>query len=113
MPFDTSHLGNIARTGASGISLNPVLRQRLRDMGIVLLSCTESGELLAPAPPGEDWLVRLFIGSSMFRAQLRSAAQQWNAQEDPQPVPCMAGCPGAGVWLAPTPVVNRRRRVGF
>ena len=87
------------------------LRTRLRENGLVLLSCGTGGELNAPGSvgvPGEDWLTDLFCGSPLFRKALRRVAEQWNQEYVPREVEVLPG-----VWLAGTPVLNRRRRSGY
>ena len=87
------------------------LRTRLRENGLVLLSCGTGGELNAPGSvgvPGEDWLTDLFCGSPLFRKALRRVAEQWNQEDVPREVEVLPG-----VWLAGTPVLNRRRRSGY
>ena len=84
------------------------LNERMRNAGIVLLGCAESGELISRPETGQDWLADLFCGSPIFRSSLLAAAASWKEQEDPSNVQAMPG-----VWLAPTAVVNRRRRAGY
>jgi HD-GYP domain-containing protein (c-di-GMP phosphodiesterase class II) len=94
---------------AGSISADAALRSRLRDVGIVLLVCTEQGELAAPAAPaGEDWLRDLLVRSSMFRAALRDVVRRWDGEVEAAPVELFPG-----LWVVPAPVVVRRRRVGF
>lgn len=90
-------------------ALQTTLRPRLRAAGMVLIACTDAGELLSlPIAGAEDWLSALFCGSAIFRASLKSAAAQWCNQEEPAALETMPG-----VWSVPTPLMNRRRRVGY
>ncbi|MEE8509141.1 MAG: hypothetical protein V3T07_08770, partial [Myxococcota bacterium] len=84
------------------------LRRRLRDVGLLLVGCTRGGELDARRARGEDWLSDLFCESPIFRSILRSAADEWSAQAQPAVVEAVTG-----LWLAPIPLISRRRRSGY
>jgi HD-GYP domain-containing protein (c-di-GMP phosphodiesterase class II) len=84
------------------------LRERLRDVGILLVACDEAGEVRARPRRGEDWLSDLLCYSPMFRQAIRRSVPKWNGQAEPaeeQIVP--------GLWVAPVPVQARRRRAGY
>ena len=84
------------------------LHRRLRDVGLLLVGCTRSGEINARPGRGEDWLADLFCESPIFRSFLRSAADQWSVQARPAVTEAVTG-----LWLAPIPLVSRRRRSGY
>ncbi len=85
------------------------LQQRLRGLGILLLTCSETGELLARTPSGRDWLADLVCQSPLFLDAIKHATAKWRAEEasldTTEVVP--------GVWLAPMPLINRRRVAGY
>src|SRR5262249_44822850 len=97
----------------NGTSCQPVqqqqetLQQRLRAVGVVLLTCNEQGDLLEAPDRGDDWLHDLFC-SDYFRDCLKSAATKWSNDEMPALLQ-----PFDGVWLAPTELLCRRRRSGY
>ena len=84
------------------------LAQRLRGLGLLLVVCDTEGRLVAPPPPGQDWLTDLFCRAPIFTSALRRAAEEWLAEEDPAPKEVSPGC-----WVAASPRINRRRRVGY
>lgn len=90
--------------------ITEALSSRLREVGMVLVGCGDDGALNGKLNHGgaHAWLAELLWNSPLFRTALQSAAREWNAQENPAPVPAFAG-----VWLAPTPVLIRRKRVGY
>ncbi|MCI0364884.1 MAG: HD domain-containing protein [Phycisphaerales bacterium] len=92
----------------SAISGHSALRPALRQVGIVLIACAESGELLAKAPQGEDWLADLLCASNIFRSLLQSLAPGWSGESEPREVE-----PIPGLWLVPMPLLHRRRRAGY
>jgi HD-GYP domain-containing protein (c-di-GMP phosphodiesterase class II) len=57
---------------------------------------------------GEDWLADLLCSGSILRMALREAAGRWNAQAEPEVCEALPG-----VWLAPMPLMSRRRRCGY
>jgi HD-GYP domain-containing protein (c-di-GMP phosphodiesterase class II) len=83
------------------------LRERLRDLGVALIACNDQGMLISASLPEADWLVDLLTGSAVFRNHLQNAVRTWASAQPTvvQPMP--------GLWLAPTPIVTRRRRVGY
>lgn len=85
-----------------------LLRQQLRDVGMVLVQCDESGELMYRPKRGEDWLADLLCGSPMVSRALQSAAAEWAEQSNPQ-----GGVTVPGVYFAPAPLTARRRRCGY
>ncbi len=91
--------------GASAILSLP---QRLREVGLLLLDCDETGKLIARPSPGRDWLADLFCQAPIFIISLRQAAAQWAEQNPPTPIEASPGC-----WLAPLPRLMRRRRIGY
>ena len=84
------------------------LQHRLRRIGILLLACDESGELITRPPRGRDWLADLVCQAPMFHHDLRRAAQWWMHQDTAEAVELIPG-----MWLAPTPLVSRRRITGY
>ncbi len=84
------------------------LRGRLREVGLLLVVCNRNGELIDRPPKGEDWLSDLFCEAPMFRSVLRETADRWADESKPAAVEAMPG-----LWLAPMPVVRRRRRFGY
>jgi len=89
-------------------SVSAALQYRLRDVGMLLLACSETGELLAKPPLGRDWLSDLFCASPLFARAVAQAAEQWVEAAEPGAVQVLPG-----VWLAPIPLVNRRRISGY
>lgn len=98
--------------GASSVRLGTPqqseLRERLRRAGIVLLTCDAGGRITARQAKGQDWLTDVLCGSVLFRSMLSNAVRQWDSQEEPELVEA-----SPGLWLVPTPIMNRRRRSGF
>ena len=84
------------------------LRGRLREVGLLLVVCNRNGELIDRRPKGEDWLSDLFCEAPVFRSVLRESADRWADEAKPAAVEAMPG-----LWLAPLPVVRRRRRWGY
>ncbi len=84
------------------------LPQRLREVGLLLLDCDETGKLIARPSPGRDWLADLFCQAPIFIISLRQAAAEWAQQDAPTPIEASPGC-----WLAPSPRVVRRRRICY
>jgi HD-GYP domain-containing protein (c-di-GMP phosphodiesterase class II) len=107
-PSTTPHAGAHVDAASQYFANFRTLHERMRSAGIVLVGCGSGGELISRPAPGEDWLADLFCGSPMVRSCLRNAVAQWNQEEAPSILKAMPG-----LWLAPTPVTNRRRRVGY
>jgi HD-GYP domain-containing protein (c-di-GMP phosphodiesterase class II) len=84
------------------------LRQRLRDVGIVLLACEPSGALVGRPSPGGDWLTDLLCASPLFGRALCRTAQQWSGQPVPESIEALPG-----LWLAPTAILTRRHVAGY
>ncbi len=84
------------------------LPQRLREVGLLLLDCDETGKLIARPSPGRDWLADLFGQAPIFIISLRQAAADWGQQDPPTPIEVSPGC-----WLSPLPRLVRRRRIGY
>ncbi|MCH8345131.1 MAG: HD domain-containing protein [Planctomycetes bacterium] len=84
------------------------LRQRLRQVGLLLLDCDKAGGLISRPQPGADWLADLFCQAAIFTSAVRQAAAAWSQQSTPMPVELFPGC-----WLSPIPRTNRRRRTGY
>jgi HD-GYP domain-containing protein (c-di-GMP phosphodiesterase class II) len=84
------------------------LQQRLREVGIVLLTCDASGVLTAIPRRSRDWLADLIRRSPLFTDALRKAAQQWTATGKTGTVETLPG-----LWLAPMPWMCRRRVAGY
>lgn len=84
------------------------LGQRLRELGVLLVGCDREGRLTLGPAAGEDWLSDLICGSPLFRKHLRNMVGEWETHSDP---PISAVCDG--MWLAPSPLVVRRRRSGY
>jgi len=84
------------------------LAQRFREVGLILLECDEQGQAGPSAPLAGDWLTELLLRSPLFRAALREAATLWGAHPEPAPLELMPG-----LWLAPSPKMNRRRLTGY
>ena len=82
-----THLGN--RTA-------PTLQKRLRDVGLLLLDCDQTGKLVSRPAPGSDWLTDLFCQAPIFIIALRQAAAQWSQ-------------PGQGHRSGPEPVQAHHR----
>jgi HD-GYP domain-containing protein (c-di-GMP phosphodiesterase class II) len=89
-------------------SVSGALKHRLRDVGMLSLTCSRAGELLSDTPLGRDWLCDLFCGSPLFADALGRAAQRWSGESEPAADEVMPG-----VWVAPMPVLNRRRLIGY
>lgn len=84
------------------------LRERLRAVGMPLLSCDTKGQLVALSSEGEDWLINLFVNAPDFKSDLKRNANSWSRQETPE-----LSQSRAGIWLVPIPVINRRRCTGY
>jgi len=84
------------------------MSRRLRDVGLLLLECDGTGQLISRPSAGRDWMADLFCQAPMFIVALRQAAAQWAPQEPPQLLEVFPGC-----WLAPLPRIVRRRRIGY
>jgi len=82
-----------------------LLQQQLRAAGVLLFTCSETGDLIPSRPTGCDWHADFLSGSPMFRKALRQATHQWACDERPAPVESLPG-----MWLVPTPCTTRRRR---
>ena len=85
-----------------------VLQQRLRELGLLLVCCTNDGELRDQENRGSDWLADLLLGSPLFARALRDAAAHWSQQAQPAIIEPMPGC-----RLAAMPITERRRRTGY
>ena len=81
------------------------LRDRLREVGILLVDCDLEGAI---SGCGGDWLASLFCQAPIFHQALREAAARWSHQAHPAPLQVFPGC-----WLSPTEKVDRRRRSGY
>ncbi len=84
------------------------MSRRLRDVGLLLLECDGTGQLVSRPSHGRDWLADLFCQAPIFIIALRQAAARWDPQEPPQLLEVFPGC-----WLAPLPRIVRRRRIGY
>ena len=84
------------------------LASRLREAGLVLVQCDLDGAHVGPRRRTEDWLTDLVQNTPIVRTALRAAAAHWVGQEAPGPVEAVPG-----LWFAPSPVVQRRRRTGY
>jgi HD-GYP domain-containing protein (c-di-GMP phosphodiesterase class II) len=85
-----------------------VLHQRFRDCGILILRCDEQGRLEGQPVDREDWYAQLCTKSPLFCKALEAAALRWSSQPAPDPFQAFPG-----LFLAPTPVIHRRRRCGY
>ncbi len=85
-----------------------LLRERLREAGLLLLACDREGRLINRPPRGKDWLADLFCRSPLFRDALGRAACQWLEQKQPETLEALPG-----LWLAPTALVERRQISGY
>jgi HD-GYP domain-containing protein (c-di-GMP phosphodiesterase class II) len=81
---------------------------RLRDLGIVLLHCTDEGDVRQAPPCRRDWLVDLLVRTPLMRQALRNATARWNTTAEPDLVEELPG-----VWLSPLPLLSRRRVTGY
>ncbi len=91
--------------GAQGVR---TLSRRLRDVGLLLLECDGTGQLISRPARGRDWLADLFCQAPIFIIALRQAAARWAQEEPPLLLEVFPGC-----WLAPLPRIVRRRRIGY
>lgn len=84
------------------------LAARLRRVGMVTLQCCPAGEILDPAPAGDDWLNDLCCQSPLFRQSLEKAAAAWGQEPEPDVKEAVPG-----LWLAPIVLLRRRKRIGY
>ena len=84
-----------------------LLCRRFRSCGLLILRCDERGVLLPYTSDREDWYEQLCTRSPLFRRALEDAAARWIAEPTPNPYEAFPG-----LWLAPAPVMHRRRRRG-
>lgn len=95
-------------------SRHQVLRRRVREAGLLLISCNEQGKVLPSVKDGSsgaeasDWFEGFFRSSGFVHHAIKQAVETWAAQDQPAPI---AAAPG--LWLAPIPLVVRRRRCGY
>jgi HD-GYP domain-containing protein (c-di-GMP phosphodiesterase class II) len=83
------------------------LTARVRDAGMLLVSCDIDGTM--PSPRGDgDWLSALLERPMIIRNGMRQAAAHWTGNAEP--VACV-GVPG--LWFIPMPVEQRRLRTGY
>lgn len=116
------------------LATSVTLAQRLREVGIALFECAMNGEMIVMADDGGNrqwaraslpihhcplpaceqstnpvaWLLDMVHTSPIFRRCVKDAVNQWSAQDEPRVVEVLPG-----MWLAPMPLLSRRRRVGF
>ena len=83
------------------------LTARVRDAGMLLVSCDMDGTM--PSPRGDgDWLSALLERPTIIRNGLCQAAAKWNGSAEP------VACEGVpGLWFIPMPVEQRRLRTGY
>ncbi|MDG2292615.1 MAG: HD domain-containing phosphohydrolase, partial [Phycisphaerales bacterium] len=83
------------------------LSARVREAGMLLVSCDMNGVMSSPRGDG-DWLSALLERPAIIRTGLAQAAAHWASK--PEPAPC-AGVPG--LWFIPMAVEQRRHRTGY
>ena len=66
-------------------------QDRLREAGIVLLTCDTNGRTMPSTRAGADWLWTLVARSGLVLRALADCCRTWNELESPQPI---AGGPG-------------------
>ena len=83
-------------------------QDRLREAGIVLLTCDTTGRTMPSTRAGADWLWSLVARSGLVLRALADCCGQWNDAEVPAPV---EGVPG--LWFVPIPIEERRTRTAY
>jgi HD-GYP domain-containing protein (c-di-GMP phosphodiesterase class II) len=84
------------------------LRRRLRDLGLLLVTCDAAGELDMAPPIGRDWLSDLLCRAPIVIDAVRRLARRWENDDAPAVAELLPG-----LWVAPNALVNRRRVVGY
>lgn len=100
-------MSNAEAQSVSQASTN-ALQKRLRDQGVLLLVCSESGTLIPCACETNDWLEDLLTQSPLFTRALRRIVTQWSEADAPETCELIPG-----LWITPIPLINRRRRTGY
>ncbi|MAB82325.1 MAG: hypothetical protein CMJ24_02675 [Phycisphaerae bacterium] len=83
-------------------------QDRLREAGIVLLTCDTNGRTMPSTRAGADWLWSLVARSGVVLRALAGCCEAWNDQERPTPT---EGVPG--LWFVPIPIEERRTRTAY
>jgi len=83
------------------------LQSLLRDLGLILVSCSVDGQLTSRRSE-RDWLADLLQSPTIIRRALAQAADNWQGQSRPGPVELVPG-----LWAAPALLQERRTAVGF
>ena len=60
----------VSHLGAQGVR---TMSRRLRDVGLLLLECDGTGQLVSRPSVGRDWMADLFCQAPMFIVALRQA----------------------------------------
>ena len=95
--------------GASSLSLvseHSLLRERCDALGLPTVLLDGEGKLVADAREAD--VVDQWTTCSFMRRLLESTSRRWADEREPQPYEIFPG-----MWAAPLPQINRRRRVGY
>ena len=83
-------------------------QDRLREAGMVLLTCDGVGRPVSSGGSRGDWLCSLVTRSRFVLRALKEHCRDWNEQERPAPTEAVPG-----LWMVPMPIEERRTRVGY
>lgn len=87
---------------------NRQLRLRLREAGMVFVTCDDVGVMIESPTGDGDWLAELLFTSDIVIEAMKEAARQWGRQDHPRVLEALPG-----LWLAPSEIRNRRKRSGY
>jgi len=83
-------------------------QDRLREAGMVLLTCDTGGRPMPSTRAGADWLWTLVARSRVVLRALKECCGTWNDEQRPLPVEAVPG-----LWLVPMPIEERRNRIAY
>ena len=84
------------------------VERRLRELGVLLLDCDPTGDIIATATANGDWFRAFVEGNPMVQTAVSEAAVGWSGEANPPVIDVMGG-----LFVVPVARLHHRRLVGY